>query len=220
MLAEYVLLGMLYHAKKVESFQSKKQGQKWQVEPVELVANQTLAVIGYGDIGSGVAKMAKNAFGMRTIGVNKFPKFVTKAQAEWVDEVVGLEEYDRVLAEADYVVGTLPKMVQTNDFFNSKNTFSKMKKSAVFMNIGRGTTVDEDDLASALHGGQIAGAALDVFKAEPLARTNRLWYAPNLFMTPHCADQDSGWLFRSMKIFGGNLEKWCAGKKLDNIIDK
>jgi phosphoglycerate dehydrogenase-like enzyme len=219
-LAEYVLLGMLYHAKKVESFQSKKQGQKWQVEPVELVANQTLAVIGYGDIGSGVAKMAKNAFGMRTIGVNKFPKFVTKAQAEWVDEVVGLEEYDRVLAEADYVVGTLPKMVQTNDFFNSKNTFSKMKKSAVFMNIGRGTTVDEDDLASALHGGQIAGAALDVFKAEPLARTNRLWYAPNLFMTPHCADQDSGWLFRSMKIFGGNLEKWCAGKKLDNIIDK
>lgn len=164
--------------------------------------------------------MAKNAFGMRTIGVNKFPKFVTKAQAEWVDEVVGLDEYDRVLAEADYVVGTLPKMVQTNDFFNNKTTFSKMKKSAVFMNIGRGTTVEEDDLATALHSGQIAGAALDVFKVEPLAKTNRLWQAPNLFMTPHCADQDSGWLFRSMKIFGGNLEKWYAGQKLENVIDK
>jgi len=50
-----------------------------------------------------------------------------------------------------------------------------MKKSAVFMNIGRGTTVNEDELATALHGGQIAGAALDVFKVEPLARTNRLW---------------------------------------------
>lgn len=80
-LAEYVLLGMLYHAKKVESFQRKKEGQNWQIQPVELVANQTLAVIGYGDIGSGVAKMAKNAFGMKTIGVNKFPKFVTKEQA-------------------------------------------------------------------------------------------------------------------------------------------
>ena len=124
------------------------------------------------------------------------------------------------MAEADYVVGTLPKMVQTNDFFNYKNTFSKMKKTGVFMNIGRGTTVDEQDLAIALFGGQIAGAALDVFKVEPLAKTNRLWYAPNLFMTPHCADQDSGWLFRSMKIFGNNLEKWYAGQKLDNVIDK
>ena len=63
-----------------------------------------------------------------------------------------------------------------------------MKKSAVFMNIGRGTTVDEDDLANALNSGLIRGAVLDVFKVEPLVKTNRLWYAPNLFMTPHCAD--------------------------------
>jgi len=98
------------------------------------------------------------------------------------------------LSEADYVVGALPKMVSTNDFFNEKITFSKMKKDAIFMNIGRGTTVDEDDLASALVSGRIGGAVLDVFKVEPLPKTSRLWFAPNLFMTPHCADQDSQWL--------------------------
>lgn len=83
----------------------------WGVEPVGLVSQQTLAVIGYGDIGSGVAKMAKRAFGMKIIGVNKFPEFVTKEQGQWIDELVDLTQYHRVLAEADYVVGTLPKMV-------------------------------------------------------------------------------------------------------------
>jgi len=114
---------------------------------VELVSSKTIAIVGYGDIGSGIAKMVKRAFGLKVIGVNKFPEMVTQAQAEWADEVVGLDQYDRVLAESDYVVGSLPKMVQTNDFFNESNTFSKMKKTAIFMNVGRGTTVDEHDLA-------------------------------------------------------------------------
>ena len=79
-------------------------------------------------------------------------------------------------------------MVSTDNFFNYDNCFKKMKKEGVFMNIGRGTTVDEDDLAHALSQGTIAGAVLDVFKVEPLAKTSKLWYAPNLLMTPHCAD--------------------------------
>ena len=80
-LAEYVLLGILYHAKKVESFQSKKSQQLWKIEPVELVSSKTLCVVGYGDIGSKVARMCKKAFGMRIIGVNKFPSMVSKEMA-------------------------------------------------------------------------------------------------------------------------------------------
>lgn len=133
---------------------------------------------------------------------------------------MGLDQYDRVLAESDYVVGSLPKMVSTNDFFNNENTFSKMKKTAIFMNTGRGTTVDEHDLAQALMTGQIGGAVIDVFKVEPLSKKNPLWYAPNLFMTPHCADQDSEWLWRSMYIFEDNLKKYMNKQPLNNIVDK
>jgi phosphoglycerate dehydrogenase-like enzyme len=147
-----------------------------------------MVVVGYGNIGSVVAKHCKGAFGMRVIGVNKFPEMVTAEEKQWCDELVGLEEYDRVIAEADYVMGSLPKMVSTDNFFNGPNTFSKMKKTAIFMNTGRGTTVDEDDLANALYQNTIGGAVLDVFKKEPLPKNNRLWYAPNLFITPHCAD--------------------------------
>ena len=95
-----------------------------------------------------------------------------------------------------------------------------MKKTAVFMNTGRGTTVDEEDLADALYQGKIKGAVLDVFKKEPLVKESRLWKAPNLFMTPHCADQDSEWLERSMKIFGTNLENFCNKRPLNNLVDK
>ena len=72
-LAEYVLLGMLYHAKHVEAFQSRKRRAVWEIQPVELVSSKTLTIVGYGDIGSACARMAKRAFGMKVIGVKKFP---------------------------------------------------------------------------------------------------------------------------------------------------
>ena len=112
---------------------------------------------------------------------------VPEADKKHCDELVGLDQYDRAVSEADFILGTLPKMVSTDNFFNWDNCFNKMKKTGVFMNIGRGTTVDEDDLAHALNG-RIKGAVLDVFKKEPLVKSSKLWYAPNLFMTPHCAD--------------------------------
>ena len=65
-----------------------------------------------------------------------------------------------------------------------------MKKSAIFMNVGRGPTVSEIDLTVALVEERIAGAALDVFENEPLSRDSPLWKLPNVLVTPHCADQD------------------------------
>ena len=73
------------------------------------------------------------------------------------------------------------------------------------MNIGRGTTVNEEDLAESLKNGTIAGAVLDVFKVEPLPETSGLWECENVLITPHCADQDVEHLHRSMNTFAVNL---------------
>lgn len=73
-----------------------------------------------------------------------------------------------------------------------------MKNTAVFMNIGRGTTVNEQDLVQALNSGEIAGGVLDVFKKEPLVVESGLWECKNLLITPHCADQDAGHIPRSL----------------------
>ena len=133
--------------------------------------------------------------------------------------MVGNDEYDRVLSEADFVVGVLPRVVgETDYFFTTESTFSKMKKSAVFMNIGRGTTVKEEDLIKALKEKKIAGAVLDVFKYEPLNEKSELWECENVFITPHCADVDSDHLKRAISIFGENLDRWAAGGK-DNLLN-
>lgn len=179
---------MLYFAKYVDYFNQQKNKAEWKIKSVDSLSTKTFVVVGYGNIGSTCAKYAKRAFGMRVIGVNKFPEMVSKEERAHCDELVGLDQYDRAVGEADFILGALPKMVSTNDFFNWSNCFDKMKNTAVFMNIGRGTTVDEDDLAHALNSGRIRGAVLDVFKKEPLVKNSKLWYAKNLFMTPHCAD--------------------------------
>lgn len=93
-LAEYILTGMLYFAKRVEYFQNRKREVEWKTKSPELVGSKTFVIVGYGDIGATCAKMAKRAFGMKIIGVNKFPEMVTKDQAQWADEVVGLDKYD------------------------------------------------------------------------------------------------------------------------------
>ena len=90
-----------------------------------------------------------------------------------------------------------------------ESTFSKMKKTAVFMNIGRGTTVKEEDLVKALKEKMIAGAVLDVFKYEPLSKESELWECDNVLIFPHCADADSDHLKRAISIFGENLDRWA-----------
>lgn len=116
-------------------------------------------------------------------------------------------------------MGVLPKCGDTEDFFNME-FFRKMKTSSVFMNIGRGPTVNESELVSALKEGVIAGAVLDVYKVEPLPQTSELWSLPNVLMTPHCADQDPEYLVRALKIFNDNLERFKQNESLLNVCDK
>jgi len=123
-----------------------------------------MAIVGYGDIGAACAKIAKLGFGMKVTGIKRRPDMVNEQHRSYCDEIVGSDQYERVMSQADFVVGVLPRVEGvTDNFFNLQSTFSKMKKTAVFMNIGRGTCVLEDDLIKALETELIAGAVLDVF---------------------------------------------------------
>lgn len=95
-----------------------------------------------------------------------------------------------------------------------------MKKSAVFMNIGRGPTVNEDELAQALQEGQIAGAVLDVYTTEPLSEESPFWGLKNVLMYPHCADDDVEYMDRTFAMIREQLTKFRDGLPLDNITDK
>ena len=95
-----------------------------------------------------------------------------------------------------------------------------MKSSAIFMNIGRGTCVNEKDLVQALKKTEIAGAVLDVYKVEPLDKSSPLWKQENILMYHHCADLDDDYFSRSWVFFEENVGHYTNSKALTNLVDK
>jgi phosphoglycerate dehydrogenase-like enzyme len=94
-----------------------------------------------------------------------------------------------------------------------------MKEGAVFYNIGRGTTVDQEALVGALNGGRLAAAWLDVTDPEPLPPTHPLWTAPNCHITPHTAGGHNDEFHRLVGHFLGNLDRYVRGETLkDRVI--
>lgn len=147
----------------------------WDMPLVEL-AGKTLGIIGLGQIGMGVAKVA-NAFGMRVVGNSRTPKDI-----EGVD-FVSLEE---VYAGADIISLHSPLTEQTEGMIN-KASIGKMKDGVLVINTGRGPLVNEDDVCLALDSGKIACYMADVFSTEPPIPGSRLLYHEKTIFTPHYA---------------------------------
>ena len=120
---------------------------------------------------------------------------------------------------ADFVILTVPHTPATEGFFN-RARFAKMKRSAFFINIGRGMTTRLDDLVDALNAKEIAGAALDVFEIEPLPEGHPLWTMPNVLLTPHMAGHGPYLNDRRYEIVKENCRRFAAGKALMNGVDK
>ena len=95
-----------------------------------------------------------------------------------------------------------------------------MKKSAFFINIGRGMTTRLDDLVAALQAGEIAGAGLDVYEREPLPADHPLWTMPGVLLTPHTAGHGPYLDDRRYEVFSDNCQRFVAGQKLRNVVDK
>jgi phosphoglycerate dehydrogenase-like enzyme len=95
-----------------------------------------------------------------------------------------------------------------------------MKRTAFFINIGRGMTTRLDDLVAALQAGEIAGAGLDVFEQEPLPADHPLWTMPNVLITPHTAGHGPYLDERRFAILLDNCRRFLAGQPLRNVVDK
>jgi phosphoglycerate dehydrogenase-like enzyme len=128
-------------------------------------------------------------------------------------------DFARALADADFVLDALPLTATTRDLFDA-GRFAAMKPTARFLNVGRGGTVDEVALAEALMQGRIAGAALDVFRVEPLPSESPLWGMPNVLISPHMCGDFDGWEEQVVAIFVDNAGRFARGEPLRNPVDK
>ncbi len=178
----------------------------WKTPQMEL-AGKTLGIIGFGQIGQAVAKIAL-AFGMKVIFNNRSKK-ETGLEANQVD-------LDILLAESDFISINCPLTAENTGFIN-KAAISKMKPTAFLVNTGRGPLVNEQDLADALNNGKIAGAGLDVLSVEPANPENPLPKAKNCYITPHIAWATFEARSRLMKIAVENLKSFQVGT-LINVV--
>lgn len=142
-----------------------------------------LVILGFGNIGTRIARLAK-PFGVRITGIKRnlidLPDFLDKD----IDKIITVEDMEKILPEADHFVVVLPRDKSTDDIIN-KERLDLLPKHAYIYNVGRGNAIEENSLAEALRTNQISGAYLDVFKNEPLEKDSPLRKCPNLLMTPH-----------------------------------
>ncbi|MDO3408568.1 D-2-hydroxyacid dehydrogenase [Saccharibacillus sp. CPCC 101409] len=177
------------------------------------IAGRTMAIVGTGHIGRQTAKIAK-AFGMRTIGVRHSGR-----PEEHIDEMYKTDGIEEAFGKADVIVNILPLTDETRRFFN-KDSLAYVKKGALFINVGRGQSVDTDALIEALDSGRLSGAALDVFEQEPLPEDHPLWKRDDVVITPHVAGNTDHYDERAAEIFIANLEAFVKGKELPrNLVD-
>lgn len=215
--AEHMLAVLFSIQKKLHLYRDNQNQCEWHDEgDVMSLRGGCALIVGLGDIGLYFARLLRN-FGYRVIGIKRRPGQVPQG----VDELYTMERLDEFLPEADVVFSVLPGTKATKNIFNAKR-FHEMKNSAIFLNAGRGSAVNTEDLCQALIAGEIYGAGLDVTDPEPLPSQHKLWNMKNVVITPHISGDfhHPATLYRIVDIAAGNLKRYFEGEPLMNVVDR
>jgi phosphoglycerate dehydrogenase-like enzyme len=215
-LAEFVMAGILFFAKDIRRLIRNQEMGTWQQFDVEETHGKVMGIVGYGESGRACAELAR-AFGMRILGLRRRPEL--SRSDPLLDKVFGADCLVEMLGACDYIVLTAPATPETRRMIGEAE-ISSMKSQAILINVGRGALVDEAALVRALEGGQIRGAALDVFEVEPLASGHPFYRLKNVLLSPHSTDDTPGWRDHALQCFIRNLEKFVTAQLLENMVDK
>ena len=211
-IATYVFAQMLRSVKSIDEHIDLQKNKNWeQMTSVGELTNMTIGIAGFGGIGQEVARIAK-AFRMEVFATKRTP-----VSSDNLDRLFRPAELNEMVTHCDFIVNCLPASDETYKVF-SEEQFNLMKESAMFINVGRGESVDEISLASALKSNSIKCAALDTTDPEPLDANSPLWTLDNCFITPH----DSAWgpraPQRAVDLFIENYKRFKSGEKLINEV--
>jgi glycerate dehydrogenase len=180
----------------------KSKDFSYQLKPIMELKDKTLAIIGFGQIGKAVAKIAI-AFGLKVIASHKHPERDQMEGVTFVDQQTCFREAD--------IVSLHCPLNDKNAKFVNKELLATMKPTAFLINTSRGGLINEHDLAEALNKEMIAGAALDVLSAEPPVTSNPLLHAKNCLITPHIAWATFEARSRLMNVVVNNIKYFLEG---------
>jgi phosphoglycerate dehydrogenase-like enzyme len=207
--AQHVLALLLSHLRLLPTGWAAQQVAGWPKKEMRtgarLLRGQTVLLVGMGAIAQRLCQLLA-PFGLELVGVRRRPR------GDEPVPTITVEQLDEHLPRADVVVDLLPGNGETARFFDAAR-FARMKPGAIFLNIGRGTTVEQGALAAALTGGLLGAACLDVTDPEPLPPEHPLWSAPRCVITPHAAGGHADEFERLLAHFLENLARFDRGQE-------
>jgi glyoxylate/hydroxypyruvate reductase A len=207
----YALLGVGWFARDMHHFAADQRAGRWNYRLARPPRTVSVGVMGLGELGGAVA---------RKLVAEGYTVHGWASSARDIDGVtvhVGADRLESFLAASEIVVNVLPLTDATRDILDAR-AFAAMPRGACIINEGRGGHVVEADLVAALDSGQLGGALLDVFQAEPPAADSPLWRHPQVIMTPHIAGA-----IRPETAAPGiveNCRRAMAGERLVNQVDR
>ena len=215
-IAEHMIMVSLMLMRRMPEYQQFVENREFRSDlMIGSLYDANVVICGTGDIGSQFAKRLRAFCPSRIVGLNR-----TGKTAEGFDEVLPMSRLDEVLPQADLVAMTLPGTPLTDDLI-SADRIASMKKTAFLINVGRGNCIDQDALIHALNSGDLAGAALDVFRTEPIPENDPAWNTPNLLVTPHCSGKMTMQYTRDTLVdsFCENLNRFCSGQPMLHVVN-
>lgn len=217
-IAEHIIAVSLMMMRKLTYHYGRSVRGEW-AEPVlqRSLLGSRITVLGTGDIGRSFARRVRAFEPERLIGICRSgicdePVF---------DTVLSTEKLDDVLPETDLLVMSLPGTPETTGILSRKR-IDMLPDGAYIVNVGRGSAIDEEALADSLDSGRLGGAALDVFRHEPLPENDRLWHTKDLLITPHIAGNLTldYTVDKNVEMFCEDLLNFAEGLPMKHIIDK
>jgi glyoxylate/hydroxypyruvate reductase len=209
-MAEYVVFNVLHFHRRFGDYEDQQRSGLW-VEHAQIPpSSRKIGILGLGILGSACAASLV-ALGFDVSGWSRSAKSLPG-----VTSFHGSDGLKSLLAQSDILICLLPLTPETVDMLD-RDAFAAMKRGSYLINAGRGRHVVEEDLLAALDSGQIAGAALDVFRTEPLAPNHPFWTHSKIRVTPHIAalvNEQS-----ATATIVDTIQRLRAGKDLLNVAD-
>lgn len=211
-MTEYAIAMMINDARNIDQFIINKQNKLWKKDYIQdEIHNKKLGILGLGSIGKEIAKKA-SLMGMEVIGVKR-----SIEEIPHVAKVYPIEQMDIIFKECDYIINLLPHTKDTEKIINM-DLMKLMKLTSCMINIGRGKTVDEDDLYEALSNNIFRKYVSDVFEVEPLPQDSPLWVLDNIIITPHICGPNVHYVDKAYEIVKQNIGAYLKDKsKIINI---
>ena len=217
-ISEHILMILLELLRRRTEYLEIIKERKWIRDlSVRSICGSRITILGTGDIGTQTALRLRGFSPAWICGVNRSGRNPGKMY----DRILRQDALDEVLPQTDILIMCMPGTAETSGML-SRERIAMLPQNALVINVGRGSAIDQSALVEALRTGKLGGAGLDVFETEPVPADDPVWSTPNLLMTPHISGNMSlGYTVdRIVDLFCTNLQNYCTGKPMINVVDR